>query len=98
MILANVIQKRFIGCASIFLLAATRLMGESLALGDHRELFCDRYLIESLRGAQLMLHEPKDEGPVLSFNETWEGPFSGYCTVIAERSRFRAYYRGKPAA
>ncbi len=46
----------------------------------------------------LVLHEPRDEGEVLRFDEPWEGPFCGYATVIRDGDLFRLYYRGKAAA
>jgi len=59
------------------------------------EPFVDGRLIESLKGAQLHQSEPRDEGSVFSFERPWEGPFSGYCTVIQEGPIYRLYYRGK---
>ena len=71
--------------------------GEVVDLGSRRELFVDRFLIDSMRGVQLRLHEPRDEGKVLSFDEPWEGIHCGYSTVIRDGDRFRLYYRGMPA-
>jgi len=51
-------------------------------IGSGRELFVDYYLIDRLDGTRLILHHPHDEGPVLKFDQPWEGPFCGYCTVI----------------
>lgn len=89
----------------VALLAALSLMSggvfgaeKPLALGGQRELFADQHLIESLKGAQLSLHEPRDEGVALRFDQPWEGPFCGYCTVLRDGELFRAYYRGKPAS
>src|ERR1043165_3824538 len=31
-------------------------------ISNHRELFVDRFLIDSMKGTQLALHEPRDEG------------------------------------
>ena len=70
----------------------------SLDIGSRRELFVDRYLIDTLNGAVLKLHEPRDEGPVFQFDKPWEGPFCGYCTVIQDKQRFLLYYRGLPQA
>jgi hypothetical protein len=67
-----------------------------IPLGDQRELFVDHHLIESIKGAQLHLHEPRDEGIALRFDQPWEGPFCGYCTVLRDGEGYRAYYRGKP--
>ena len=69
-----------------------------LDIGSDRQLFVDHYLIDSLNGVALRLHEPQDKGPVLHFDRPWEGRFSGYCTVIKEDSLFRAYYRGLPVS
>ena len=71
---------------------------ERIDIGSRRELFVDSYLIDRLDGVRLVLHHPRDEGPVLKFNEAWEGPFCGYCTVIRDRYKFRFYYRGLPEA
>ena len=68
-----------------------------LELGSRRELFVDRALIDSLRGAELRLHEPRDEGSVLKFDAPWEGEHCGYTTVIRDGERLRLYYRGMPA-
>lgn len=71
--------------------------GEVLDLGSRRELFVDRFLIDSLRGAELRLHEPRDEGVVLRFDAPWEGIHSGYSTLINDGGQVRVYYRGMPA-
>lgn len=65
-----------------------------LQLGSQRELFVDRFLIERLSNAQLYLHEPRDEGPVLAFDKPWEGPHAGYVTMLRDGDLFRMYYRG----
>lgn len=70
---------------------------DPIPLGSRRELFVDRFLIGSMRGVELRLHEPRDEGTVLRFDEPWEGIHCGYCTVIRDGDRFRVYYRGMPA-
>lgn len=66
-----------------------------LDIGSRRELFVDHFLIEKLSGAQLHLHTPRDEGIAFRFDQPWEGPFSGYVTVVKDGNRLRAYYRGK---
>ncbi|MCC6124883.1 MAG: discoidin domain-containing protein [Pirellulales bacterium] len=67
-----------------------------LRLDSRRELFVDSYLIEKLVHARLALNRPRDEGIVLQFDKPWEGPFSGYCTVIRDGPKYRLYYRGLP--
>ena len=71
---------------------------EILQLKDRRELFVDRYLIHQLTGLELELHAPEDKGPVLAFDQAWEGQFSGYCTIIHDGDLYKAYYRGLPVA
>ena len=71
---------------------------ERIDIGSRRELFVDSYLIDHLDGVRLVLHHPHDEGPVLKFDEPWEGPFCGYCTVIKDEDKYRFYYRGLPEA
>ncbi len=39
----------------------------SLDIGSRLELFVDDYLIESLEGVRLKLHEPRSAGKVLAF-------------------------------
>lgn len=67
-------------------------------IGSRRELFIDSFLIDKMENVVFELHHPTDKGPVLYFDNPWEGPFSAYCTVIKEGGLFRAYYRGIPVA
>jgi len=71
---------------------------EVVPVGSRLELFIDTFLIEKKDNLQLVLHEPKDAGSVLSFNKDWEGPFCGYSTVIKDQGRYRLFYRGLPEA
>lgn len=73
------------------------MAGDVADIGSRREVFVDRFLIDSMRGVELRLHEPRDEGTVLQFNEPWEGIHCGYSTIIRDGDRFRVYYRGMPA-
>jgi hypothetical protein len=75
----------------------------AIDIGSQRELFVDYHLIDKLEGARLELHPPHDEGPVLAFDNPWEGLFCGYATVIRDpaapaTARYRLYYRGMPGA
>ncbi len=71
---------------------------ELVNIGSRLELFIDTFLIEKQDRVQLMLHEPKDEGNVFSFNKPWEGPFCGYATIIEDNGKYQLYYRGLPEA
>ena len=69
----------------------------TLDVGSRRELFVDHYLVERLEGAGLRLRGPRREGVAIRLDDPWEGPLSGYFTVIDDGERYRAYYRGWPA-
>jgi hypothetical protein len=86
-----------IACWSSCQPALTAEMVPAIELDSRRELFIDRHLIEKLDNARLHLHEPRDEGEVMNFDQPWEGIHCGYCTMIRDGARFRVYYRGMPA-
>ena len=80
---------------AVCLLLTSRLVAaDAIDIGSHRELFIDRYLIDSMKGAELRLQHPHDEGVVLKFDQPWEGPFCAYVTVIHSGSKYQMYYRG----
>lgn len=85
-----------LGLFASLLLPLLAPAGEAFEIGSRRELFVDRFLIDCLRGAELRLHEPRDEGNVLQLDAPWEGVHCGYSTVIKDGARFRVYYRGMP--
>lgn len=63
-------------------------------LGNNREIFVDRFLIEELRNCYMQLQTPVDRGSVLYFDQPWEGPFSSYSTVLKDTRGYKLYYRG----
>ncbi|MDD4868953.1 MAG: hypothetical protein PHR77_00230 [Kiritimatiellae bacterium] len=67
----------------------------TLNLTGRREIFVDNYLIQSMRGVELRLYEPRDAGEVLRFDQPWEGMFCAYCTIIKDSTKYLLYYRGK---
>ena len=67
---------------------------EPVKLRNNREIFVDYFLIEKLNSINLVKHAPIDEGPVLYFDNPWEGIFSTYTTIIKDNDIYRAYYRG----
>ena len=85
--------------ASVILsFVSTALIAEDsvLELKNRRELFVDDFLIESLDGLELRLHEPLLEGRAFAFDKPWEGRFSAYPTIIKDGDLYRMYYRGLP--
>lgn len=77
------------------LLLVAVLPGQVIELGGRLEPFFDRALIEESKGAELRLHEPRDEGLVMKFDQPWEGPFCAYGTILRDGDRLHLYYRGK---
>lgn len=58
------------------------------------QLFVDARLIASQRGTQLRQHPPQPREVVFTFDAPWEGPMSGYVTMLPDDGVFRMYYRG----
>jgi len=65
--------------------------------GSRLQLFVDDYLIESMNGVELRLHEPRRAGIVFQTDAPWEGNTSAYFTVLYDGARYRMYYRGSAA-
>lgn len=65
-----------------------------LELGDRREIFVSRYLLDKMEGTSLVKHRPHDEGEVLLFNKPWESTAPAYITILKDGDLYRAYYRG----
>ena len=72
--------------------------GQSIEIATDRQLFLDRHLVDALDGVHFVPGTPRDEGPVFTFEQPWEGPFCGYSTVIRDGDRLLLYYRGLPEA
>ncbi|MCH2153184.1 MAG: hypothetical protein MK089_07560 [Phycisphaerales bacterium] len=81
--------------AILLLLAPTTV---PVPIESNRQLMVDRHLIETMQGVDLELGLPRDEGPVFQFDQSWEGPFCGYATVIKDGDQYLLYYRGLPEA
>ena len=67
---------------------------EVIDVGARRELFVDRYLIESMDGAELRLHRPTPREIAIVHDQPWEGNSSNYKTVFKDGDLYRMYYRG----
>ena len=72
--------------------------GDPVEIGTDLQPMLDEHLVESSSEVRLELGRPRDEGVVFRFGRPWEGPFSGYATVIRDADRFLLYYRGLPEA
>lgn len=63
-------------------------MNGTTDIGSRRELFVDRFLVETLEGVTFKLHTPQLAPPA-------DSPIRGhYMTVLLDGDRYRAYYRG----
>ena len=82
----------FVTCTNVVSLYSQ----SAIDIGNRRELFVDRWLIQSLHEAELRLHAPQSAGIALKFDQPWEGQLCGYVTVLKDSDRFRMYYRGRP--
>lgn len=67
-----------------------------IEIGNCRELFVDRFLVERLEGCDLRLHQPIRRETALRFDQPWEGSYCAYATVFPDGDIFRLYYRGWP--
>lgn len=75
--------------------AAASLAAEApVPIASRLQLFVDAQLIASQRGTQLRQHPPLAREVVFTFDAPWEGPMSGYVTMMQDGDLFRMYYRG----
>ena len=71
------------------------VQGQSpIQINSNREIFVDNYLIDTLLDTRLVMHTPVDEGPVMYFDQPWEGHSQAYITILKDEDIYRAYYRG----
>jgi hypothetical protein len=87
----SLLPATLLACAAACAQPAPR---EGIDIGSRRELLFDRFLIDTMTHVALRLHRPVDRGPVLAFDKPWEGPFSGYVTILHAGPKYQAYYRG----
>ena len=72
---------------------------EPIEIGSRLELFVDSYLIDNMAGVTRKLHSPEPKGPVISFDQAWEGAATGNVTVFDDgipggAPSYRMYYVG----
>ncbi|MCF7855561.1 MAG: exo-alpha-sialidase, partial [Candidatus Pacebacteria bacterium] len=69
------------------------MKNELLTLGNRRELFVDRLLIDRLDNTHMKLHEPVSGGTAIAVDKPWEGPGNGPRAVFEHQGRLLMYYR-----
>ena len=79
---------------SLFLSSAMIHADDSIVIGNQRELFVDNHLVESLDGAQRILHRPVPGEIAIVHDAPWEGAGSAYHSIIRDGDLYRMYYRG----
>ena len=69
--------------------------GQSIDIGDRRELFVDRFLIETMdETLSLQVQQPSPQEVVLTTDQPWEGNTCAYYTIFQDGDLYRMYYRG----
>ncbi|MBN2311321.1 MAG: hypothetical protein JXR94_20255 [Candidatus Hydrogenedentes bacterium] len=67
---------------------------EPIALGARLEPLVDDFLIDTMAGVALTLHNPIPRELSIVFDAPWEGNTCCYVTVFQDDDRYRMYYRG----
>lgn len=72
------------------------MSSKEMSTNGQLELLLDRHCIQRTKRLSHRLEEPRCEGSVFWFDQPWEGPLSGYCTVIHDTVTgvYNLYYRG----
>ena len=65
---------------------------QALSIGSRRELFVDRYLVESLEGARFQLHHPRPAELAVERDQPWEQRMYNGISVIKDGGRYLLYY------
>lgn len=68
--------------------------GKPAEIASRLQLFLDTNRIERLTTSVLQLHPPVAREVVFQFDAPWEGPESGYVTILEDNGKYRMYYRG----
>lgn len=81
----------------LVLLSTVQASAASIDIGSQRELFVDRYLIDTQKDTTLRLHQPVQAETVLHREHPWEGVFAfNYSSVLKDGDVYRFYYRSYP--
>ncbi len=84
--------------AILLTVASTSQAIQPIHIGSRRELFVDRFLIETMSNTTLQLHTPIPAEVVLERERPWEGISAfGYMTVLKDGDAYRMYYRSYPS-
>lgn len=73
---------------------SSRADEQVIELGDRRELFVDRYLIDTSAGLELRLQAPVPREVVMIQDAPWEGTGGSFPTIFRDGDIIRMYYIG----
>lgn len=80
--------------ALLVTIGALPASGQVIDIGSDRQLFVDDYLIESTEQLRLELGVPQSGGVAFKFDQSWDGLYSAYVTVLKGDNSYQMYYRG----
>lgn len=95
-------KKQLVGFVCVFLGSCLTASGdEPIRIDSRIELFVDAYLIGEMKGLTRELHSPERKGPVMAFDQPWEGAATGNVAVFDDgipggTPSYRMYYVGIP--
>ncbi len=75
------------------LIPITAFAVEPIHIGNQRELFVDKYLIDHMDGVELRLQKPVPREVVIVHDAPWEGNSCGYHTIFRDGDLYRMYYK-----
>ncbi|MBI3920439.1 MAG: hypothetical protein HY318_03385 [Armatimonadetes bacterium] len=61
-------------------------------LGSRLELFVDSWLLDQMKGVTLQMHSPVPREVAVTCEAPWEGPTTGFVTVMKDEDRYRMYF------
>lgn len=69
----------------------------SVDIASRLELFVDDFMIDDIAGgAERKMHNPVPREVVFVSDKPWEGPISGYYSIVQHDSKIRMYFSGRP--
>jgi len=80
--------------AVLMVMVAGTALAAPVDLGSRLEPLVDDYLIDTMDGVELRLHQPTPREVAITYDAPWEGNTSCYVTVFQDGDLFRMYYRG----
>jgi hypothetical protein len=77
---------------------SSSIADEPIEIGSRRQLFVDRYLIDTMTDVRLVLHRPVRREVVIRGDRPWDAHGVSYMVTFRDGDRLRAWYRGDAAS